>query len=357
MANVTEQSQSMAEQTPLGQMHHNLSDIIPAASELGCLWECYFAESMAVAFLKVHTSHTDEPEIKPLLQRALDVSTQRVQTLENLFNSINHPIPQGFGEDDVDVNTQPLFSDSYRALYTRLMHRYDLINYTKALTTAYRTDLRNFFSQCLKDSEQIFQQGTDILLGKGILPKAPSIVIPDRLDFVHSKSYFGNFFGSLFGEQRPLNALEIGQIYSLIETDHLIRILKTGYSQVVKSNKVLTFLLKCKAQVEEHINKLSALLEAEDIPVPVISELLVTDSRQSPFSDKLILSHFTATTAFTITAVGLAMPDLTRKDLVLIMGNIVKDLMQIAKEGAELMIEAGWLERIPETADRGKLFH
>ncbi len=275
--------------------------------------------------------------------------------MDNIFNSINLPIPQGFTEKDVDANVQPLFSDTFRMLYTRLMHKYDLINYAKALTTAYRLDLRNFYSQALEDSKGIFQKFTDILLGKGVLPKAPSIVIPDRVDTVHTKKYFGNFLGSVFTDQRPLNALEIGQIYTIIETDQLIRTLKTAYAQVVKSREVLNYLLWCKEKLESHMRKLTEILEKEEIPVPVISEVLVTDSRQSPYSDKLILSHFTATTAFQITAVGLVMPDISRKDVVLAMAGITTDLLQIAKRGAELMIESGWLERIPQTVNREEL--
>lgn len=355
MDNLSQTPQANTEQVPSGMIHHNLPDIMPTSSEIGNLWESYYAESMAIAFLKYYVAHSKEPDIHTLLQRALDVSTQRVQTMEDLFNSINLPIPEAFGENDVDVNGKPLFSESFKLLYTRIMYKYVLINYAKSLTSTYRSDFRNFFSECIKTSDEIFQKASDVLLGKGMLMKTPNIVIPDHVDYVHSKSYFGSYFGNFFGDQRPLNALEIDGIYSIIEIQQLVSTLKLGYSQVVQSEKIKNYLIQSRKAIDRNLDVLSAYLIKDDIPVPKISEILVTDSQESTYSDKLILSHSTAVSAFTISAVGLATPDMSRKDLVMTMRGIVTDILQIAKEGAVLMIEAGWLERIPETVDREKL--
>ncbi|WP_407310829.1 DUF3231 family protein [Desulfosporosinus sp. SB140] len=354
MDNLSQSTQGNVEQAPFGAIHHNLSDIMPTSSEIGNLWESYYAECMSVAFLKNYVEHSKDTDIKPVLQQALDISTQRVQTMETLFNSINHPIPEAFGDKDVNAKAKPLFSEPFRLLYTRLMHKYILINYTKALTSSYRSDFRNFFSSCIKTSDEIFQRATDVLLGKGILMKSPNILIPDRVDYVHNKSYFGKFFGE---QKRPLNALEIGEIYSIIEIQYLTRTLKLGYSQVVKSEKIKNYLSSSKEKTDKNLEKLTLFLEKENIVVPMISDIFVTDSEESPLSDRLILSHSTAVAAFAITEIGLAMPDISRKDLVLTMRNLVTDILLIAKEGAELMIEAGWLEKIPETVDREELLH
>lgn len=54
---------------------------------------------------------------------------------------------------------------------------------------------------------------------------------------------------------------------------------------------------------------------------------------------------------------GLALPSSIRIDLVSTFTGFVAELLALAKEGAELMIESGWLERVPETADRKDLMH
>ncbi len=107
---------------------------------------------------------------------------------------------------------------------------------------------------------------------------------------------------------------------------------------------------KSKQIADKQLKALGSFLEAEDLPQPAISEILVTASKESPLSDKAILSHITAVAAFTIAAYGLAL-----SNVVLAFRDFVTGLLSLAKDGAELMIECGWLERIPETADREEL--
>ena len=127
-----QQNQGNTEQVPFGTVQHNLSDIMPSASEIGNLWASYQAESMSVCFLKYYVAKSKDPDIHTVLQRALDVSSQRVVTMENIFNSFNHPIPEAYGEKDVDVNTKQLFNETFELKYTRLMHKFVMINYCNA---------------------------------------------------------------------------------------------------------------------------------------------------------------------------------------------------------------------------------
>ncbi|OLN27168.1 DUF3231 family protein [Desulfosporosinus metallidurans] len=354
MNNMQETNQGQVEQVPFGTVQHNLSDIMPMSSEVGNLWSSYYAESMSVCFLKSYVAKSKDPDIRPILQLALDVSTQRVKSMEDIFNSINHPIPDAFGDKDVDSNAKQLFSESFTLLYTRLMHKFVSINYCNALTVSSRTDFRNYFHECINTSLEIHQKATEVLLAKGLLIKYPSIVIPDRVDYIHDKSYFGSII-PFIGEKRPLNALEISHIFSMMETKQLLSTLNLGYSQVVKSEKVRNFISKAKQISDKHLKVLGSSLADEDIPQPAISEILVTDSKESPCSDKLILTHATAVLAFIISGYGTALTSTARIDLVSMYRDFVTEILALTKDGAELMIEGGWLERIPETADRKEL--
>jgi hypothetical protein len=88
-------------------------------------------------------------------------------------------------------------------------------------------------NKCIKTSDEIYRKSTEVLLGKGILGKAPTILIPDRVDFIYNKNYLGSYLGDLFEDQRPLNAIEIGELYSIIEIQELFKTLLIGYRQVV----------------------------------------------------------------------------------------------------------------------------
>ncbi|WP_243454407.1 DUF3231 family protein [Desulfosporosinus fructosivorans] len=321
-------TRSDSEQVPFGVVQHNLTDILPSASEVGHLWTSYLAECMSVCFLKYYVAQSKDPDIHAVLQRALDVSSQRVNTMEDIFNSIHHPIPEAYGECDVEVNTKQLFSESFTLKYTRLMHKFILINYSNSLSLSSRSDIRSYFSECLTTSLEIHQKATEILLAKGLLLKSPSIVTPDRVDFVHNKDYLG----SIFGAKRPLNAMEISHITSLIETKELLKTLNLGYGQVVKSEKVKRFISEAKQTADKQLKKLSSYLDDEDLPHPIILSNLVTESTESPHSDKLILCHVTVVIAAIIAEYGLSVSNTARKDLAITFTNFSIEVLALAKD-------------------------
>jgi len=355
MSDIQQQHICNTEQFLFGAVQHNLSDILPSASEVGHLWTSYLAECMGVCFLKYYVAKSKDPDIHAVLQRALDVSSQRINTMQDIFNSIHHPIPEAYGERDVDTNAKQLFSESFTLQYARLMNKFVLINYSKSLSASSRSDVRRYFSECLNTSQEVHQKATEVLLAKGLLEKSPSIVTPDRVDFVHNTDYLGNIFG--LGSQRPLNALEISHIVTLMETMQLLKTLNLGYSQVIKSEKIKQFISQAKQNADKQLKKLSSYLEDEDLPQPILTSNLVTDSTESPHSDKLIQCHVTVVIGTIIAELGLSLSNNARKDLAVTFANLMMEALSLAKDGAELMIECGWLEKVPQTANRKELIN
>jgi len=354
MNNVQEANQGQVEQVPLGNIQHNLSDIPPSASEIGHLWTSYSVECMSVCFLKYYVAKSKDPDIHTVLQRALDVSNQRLKNMEDIYNSIQHPIPEAYGERDVDVNAKQLFSESFSIKFTRMMHKFVLTNYLSAISVSSRSDIRSYFNECMDTSKEIHQKATEILLAKGLLMKSPSIVIPDRVDFINDKDYFGTII-PFIGEKRSLNAIEISHIVSMMEAKQLFKTLKLGYAQVVKSEKIKNFILQGIEIADKQQKKLGFLLDVEELPQPTITTNLVTDSTESPFSDKLILCHTTVAIAAIIAEDGYSLTNISRIDLTATFSKFIVEILSLAMDGAELMIENGWLERVPGTADRKKL--
>ncbi|MDR3602903.1 MAG: DUF3231 family protein [Desulfosporosinus sp.] len=354
MDNLQEANQDQVKPVPFEAIQHDLANIMPSASEIGHLWTSYLAESMAICFLKNFIIKSKDQDIHAVLQRALDVSSQRVKTMQDIFNSFHHPIPEAYGQRDVDVNSKQLFNEIFKIKYTRLMHKFVMINYSNSLSLSSRSDIRSYFTECLDTSKEIHQKATEVLIAKGLLIKSPSIVILDRVDFVHDKNYFGSILG--LGNKRPLNALEISHIVSLMETKQLLRTLKLGYGQVVKSEQIKHYISRAKQIADKQLNKLGSFLDDEDLPQPISTANLVSDSTESPHSDKLFLCHVTVTIAFILAEYGLALTNTARKDLVATFSSFMLELLDIAKDGAELMMENGWLERVPETVDREKLY-
>ncbi len=83
----------------------------------------------------------------------------------------------------------------------------------------------------------------------------------------------------------------------------------------------------------------------------------MTESTESPHSDKLIMCHVTVVLGTIILEYGLSVASTARVDLAATFANFTVDVIALAKGGSELMIESGWLERVPQTADRKELMN
>ncbi len=338
-------------QTAQPESNHNPSNIPPAASEIGYLWSNYLAESMSVCMLKYIVAKSKDPDFKPIFQRALDVSTQRIESIEKIFNLFQHPIPEAFGDKDVEINARKLFSESYLLTYTRLTNKYILLNYGQAYGVSYRPGIRDFFHECIDTCQEIIKKSTDILLAKGLLLKTPYVVIPDRVEYVYDK----NYYGSLIGRKRPLNALEINYIFDNMYSNLILKTINLGMCQVVKDEKVRKYLTWGKKITEKQVESLSLLLKQDELPSPATHDFEISASKESPFSDRLIMFHITTVTAFSVLEYGIGLTNTARKDVAAAFARSIGELIHFAKDGTDILIERGWLEKPPETANRREL--
>lgn len=353
MTNVEQVNQNISEQVSSGPIQHNLVDIPPTVAEINHLWSTYMAESMSCCFQKHIVAATKDPDYRNLVQSALELSSGNIKMIENIFNSFQHPIPEAFGEKDVNLSAPRLFDETFWVLYTRIMTKYIFQNHYLAYTESTRSDIRQLFNEFIDGSRDIIRKADDVLLAKGVYPKTPYIAVPDRVEFVRDQDYYGSFFGP----ERTLNALEISNILAILEFKVIIRALKLGFAQVVKSDETRLFFKHGAKLAEKHIKILRSFLEKDGLPGPEIVDYRVTDSKDSPFSERLMLFHTTSVIAYILTAYGSGLSRIMRKDLIATYTKLMADILGIAKEGADLLISNGWLEKIPETVNRKVLTH
>lgn len=244
-----------------------------------------------------------------------------------------------------------LFSESFLLSYTKTMNKFILQNYSMAYNSSQRSDIFDFFSMCIDTTQDIIKKCTEVLMAKGLYLKSPYLVIPDRIDFVKEKDYYG----SLFGSNRPLNAIEVGNIFNILKNKLTLNTLTLGFAQVAKDEKIRKFLVKGTEISEKHVQVLGKQLHEWNLPIPTTPDFEISTSTESPFSDKLIVFHTTVVTSYTMLEYGRALTNSARKDLIRVLTGLVTDLLDFAKDGMDIMIENHWLERVPETADRKEL--
>lgn len=317
------------------------------SSEIAVAWSCYQNNSFSICILKYFLANVDDPEIKSVLQFALDISIQSFNSSKEILQNDNQPVPIGFTDEDVSPNAPRLFSDSYYLYYIKNMSKVGLSVYGVALSIAAHADVRKFLSQAIQNSTKLYNKTAETLLSKGLFIRPPYVTTSNHVDFVDKKSYLGGIL-NLTNNNRPLNVIEITHIEANVEANSIGKALMTGLAQVAKSKKVRDYCLKGKEIATKHVQVFTTLLTDDDLPSPMPWDLEVTDSTVSPFSDKLIMFHSSLIIASSISNYATASAASLRIDISTSYVRLTTEVAQFAKNGIDLMIKNAWLEQPPQ---------
>lgn len=115
----------------------------------------------------------------------------------------------GFTEKDVNVDAPPLFTDVFWLGYMHEMTMHGLAGYSISFSVSTRKDIRDHYFQCNIDAMGIYNKSIEILLSKGIYQQSPYFSTSQRSQSVTEIGYVMD----LFGDKRPLNSMEAGNIF------------------------------------------------------------------------------------------------------------------------------------------------
>ncbi|MBU7594832.1 DUF3231 family protein [Metabacillus halosaccharovorans] len=330
----------------------NNHDLIKlTSSELSYLWSTYLADSMSICVLKYFLEHVDDEDIKSLTVHALKLSEEHVKFISEIYSKEEIQIPQGFTEDDVNLKAKRLFSDVFYLRYIRNMAKGGLVTYGRVLQNTYRQDVRSFFSKCLTDTIELDTNAAVLLLEKGLLQRPPAIPYPEKLEFVHKQS----FILEGLGRRKELTGTEVTNLYANIQTNYLGVGLATAFSQVAKSDKVRKYFLRGKEISLKHIKVFGSYLEMASLPLPASFEQEVSESQESPFSDKIMMFHFSLMIYAGIGNFGVSIAETQRSDLIVDYSRLVAEVLKFSEDGVNIMIANEWLEQPPLSANRSDL--
>jgi hypothetical protein len=329
-------------------MNHNAK---LCSSEIANLWTQYQSDSMAVCMLKVFKSHTTDPDILPLIEFGLSLAQSHVDFIRKTFTVEGFPIPLGFTDEDIYLQAKPTFSEPYYPMYLFHMGRQGMAFYGLALGSMGREDLREFYAACLSNTAKLFNQAVHVLQHKGLFIRAPYIPYPETIEYVHKTSFLNGFFG----DRRPLTSMEIAHIHLNTQTNVVGKSLIIGFEQTVQSEQLKEYFHKGKHLAKKIVDTLSARLINDNLPAAVPWDTMVTGSTEAQFSDKLMLYQIVGLCATGVQNFGNAIASSQRSDVVAMYGKLSLDAGTLGQEGAKLLIDAGWMEKIPCTVDREAL--
>lgn len=329
--------------------HHPLL----TATELATLWNTYMADTMGKCMLTHFKQTVEDDRIEQIIDIALQIAENHIETIKDLFHKENIPIPQGFGENDIHNKAPRLYSDVFYLRYLEHMGRTGLSTYSLAKAIASRKDIRDIYKLWYSQTEKMYDMATDLALEMGIYVRSPYIDYPKEVQFVEND----DFLGHLFGKQRSLLAIEIAHLGTNIEVCHVGQTLLMGFSQVASSKDLRHFFLRGSNAGKKQISSFFEILKDSNTSYPSTWDSLITGSIEPPFSDKLMLFQANLLSAIAIADFGTAIGGSVRKDIGILYARLIVDLANYAEDGAKFMIKEKWLEKPPQTHDRTKLIN
>jgi hypothetical protein len=323
------------------------------SSEIAGLWNTYMSDSLAIRVLSYFLKNVNDNEIRALMQQAMDISTSHIPIITDIFNQEGLPIPNGYTDEDVNLNAPRLFTDAFYAAYINFMARAGMHNYTLILNQIARADIRDFFSKRVNECVDLYNKAAELRLSKGIFIRAPHVEVPKEVQYVKNHTFMTDFFG----EKRPLLASEITHIFSMIFINIIGRAVTTAFGQVSKDKKVSECLFDGKDLSSKIISGLTSIFNDEDIPIPSSYDSFVTDSTEAPFSEKLMLSHVLLMSTLGISGNGMAMSESARGDLQAKYMKYLVEIMNYTKKCSDILIDNGWMEQPPQAIKHENLIN
>jgi len=321
------------------------------SAEMGKLWATYMGNSMAICVLKYYLNHVDDEEIKNVLQKSFDLSSEFTKTVADVLTEADHPVPFGFAEQDVNVDAPRMFGDQFYLHYLKYVAKAGLSIYGIAIPLVTRPDLREFYNHVLRSTVDLMTEINALMEDKSFLIRPPIIPVPERTEYARKQQYLAGFIGKI----RPLNALEIAHLHDNLENNATSRTVLIAFAQVAETQEAKDYFVRGGELASKHYKIFSDILAKEHLPSPQILNHLVTDTTISPFSDKLMMFHKLDMFSMRIRSYANSMAVSPRHDLAATYARLMLEVGKYAEDGARTMIDFGWMEQPPQAADRAAL--
>jgi Protein of unknown function (DUF3231) len=318
------------------------------SAEIAQLWTGYMNNSMSKCVLKYFKEKTQDEEIRTVINWAISIADTILQNITEIYVKENHPIPVAFSEkEDVNLNAPALYSDTYFLNFIHNMSRHGLTAYGAALSGCTRSDVLERFSSALDLTRELYFKSLNVLLEKGLYSRATYIPIPDKVEFIEKQGYLTGWFG----ERRPINSLEIMHFFENMERNAVGKALLLGFAQVAGLKEVQNYMVREAKIANKVVEIMAHTLAKENISESPTYDSEVLKSTTPPFSDKLMMFQVSILTGMSLGYYGTAIGTVARRNLGAKFLRTFLEAVQYAEDGANIMIEHGWMEKPPASID------
>ena len=317
-------------------------------AEMTNLWNSYLINTMTQWVTRYFIANCQDEDLRSILEYAEEMATTEVQKSRTFLEEANHPLPQKFDAEDVDVNAPALFTDKFVLILKGVLCQESLGVYSLSLSTSTRTDIRQFYEDCLKNASQLFNRLADLMIKKGLHHPEIHIPTPELVEKVSKQ----NFLAGWFTERRPLTSYEITQLVANIRINEVTKEFMRGFAQVTRSNEFKNHFHRGAEIRQKHIEIFQSILFANELPQLPTWESEVTDTTVPPFSDRLMLFKMTLLTGATAGHYGVSLSSVLRKDIGAHYTRLMAEELLYGEDCVNLMIEHQFLDQLPMAKER-----
>lgn len=307
-------------------------------------------DTMVIRMFRHIISIAEDQEIKEVVQYTHDLVVNHVRIYDDIFEREQMAV-QGFSDNDLDLSAPHLFSDIFFIHYIKHMAKFALEMFSLSYLSASREDIRNLFGTLIDEVKIVDQRTTEVLKDKGLNIEPPYIPTPKTVDFVKKQRFLSGFFG----EQRPLMAQEITHLFQNAKSNSYGKAFMMGFSQVAQSKEIQKYFIRGKDIANKNVKIFSDILMEEDLSVPNHFDGEVSVSTKPPFSDRYMMYHANFMTQGGLGNYGMSMSSSQRRDLAVIYGRLLAEVGLYAEDGANILINNGWMEQPPLAPNREAL--
>jgi hypothetical protein len=327
---------------------HDYKSIPLTSAEIGYLWLTYLLNSKSKNILMYAVETADDPNIKEIMQNALEFSGKNLKEVKAIFETVNHPLPYGFSEFDVKLKSGKLYSDKLMLQTLKLFISVGISQYGYAIAMVARSDVKNFFNESMQDSLKLLNKIDNTALSKGIFVRPPNIPIPKKIEIAEDKSIMGRFIG----HRRPMTALEVASVFNASLSNYIVKANILGLAQTMKDDRIRDFYDKVTMVLKEHTEDLNIKLHNENLSTPVSFYSEILNSTEAPFSDRLSFYFAYSMLGDLLGSYAASTLNVMRKDLTFELTRLNAEVFMLAKDATNIMIDKGWYEEMPKNVDR-----
>ncbi len=326
-----------------------------SSGEIGMLWMSYQIKSLLEQMTGLFAKKAMEQQAKDILvDYSVNIRTYLNEVI-TIYDKEKAVVPLGFSGKDVFDDAPALFDDIFYIMFLRIMSKVIMEFDSTHMGMAYRRDVREFYMNAWKFSQETYDTCTDYLTEQGVLARPPYVTMPKEVEFIKESKYMSGF--QLFRGKRALNTLEISYLFTITEIEIMLMQLTTGFAQAAKEKEVREYFMRGKEISKKIISGLNTLVLDSDIQMPTTWAGKATDSTVPPFSDKLMLYTVNIMASSTMASNAFGMAFSSRSDLPGKLAVIMQDTANYARDGGRLMIQHKWLEEPPQMEDRNQLIY